>query len=311
MLFLSHIKVVTTCGFTHLLSIWRMAMTPDTVPRLHAPYDRYAVAFMDMGIAFLSEVEWTVARNHRLHDHGEVQLLWILEGSMGLVIDGKRWDSPAGTCCVIPSGIKHRVFQRPQAPGVVFLDLRLAAAPAAPMLRWLERLGGQLAFRGRVEKFRAGAAELRGALALPSLRRTTRVQAILWDLLDELAAQQAVPRPKEPNEAGDLRLRIADSIMRDSLAEAIDVERLAAAAGLSPSQLTRLGNAAFGMGPAQRLRHQRIDKARTLLATTTLTVKEVAHVCGFACPNHFCRVFLKLTGSPPTEFRTAQVLLLS
>jgi AraC-like DNA-binding protein len=257
-----------------------------------------------MGLPFLSEVEWVVdVRRHRFHDHRELQILWVLEGHMGLVLDNRRYEEPAGSCYVIPPGKRHRVFQRDAAPRVVFLDMRLTAEPPSPMMRFLEAAGQHVVYRARPEPLRAGAAELRGALALAGLRRAARVQAVLWSMLEEMTAHTPDTTAAEPDDTGDLRLRIADSVMRDSLAQPPDVAGLAAAAGLSRSQLTRLYKQHRGVGPAERLRQLRIEKARELLASTTLSVKEVAHVCGFVCPNHFCRVFLKVTGSTPTAFR--------
>jgi AraC-like DNA-binding protein/mannose-6-phosphate isomerase-like protein (cupin superfamily) len=272
--------------------------------RVHAPYDRYTVAFVEMGIPFLSEVEWPrpISR-FRWHDHREVQVLWVLEGTMKLELGGRRYEAPAGSSYLVPAQTEHRVGQRPEAPRVVFVDLRLSTEPASEMVRFLGGLGSRVLFRGRTEPLRAAAAELHGALGLAEPRRTARVQAVLWDMIEEMTAQGPPEAGNAVADAPDLRLRIADTLMRDRLAEPLDVERLASAAGLSRSQLTRLYRQHWGVGPAERLRHVRIDKARELLANTTLSVKEVAHVCGFACPNHFCRVFLQLSRTTPSTFR--------
>lgn len=276
--------------------------------RLHAPYDHYTVTFEEVGVPFLSEVEWQVVLGrHRFHDHREWQLLWILEGAMGLVIGEDRYDSPAGTVYLLRAGVVHRVFQRPAAPYVLFLDMRVSPTLGSGMIRFLERLAGQVVFRAGIEKLRANAAELRGALTLPEPRRTARVQALLWDMLEEMTARSTLAETEnEPGVAGDLRLRIAERVMRDGLAEPLDVDRLAAAAGLSRSQLTRLYQAHYRQGPAQRLRTLRIEKARELLRATTLSIKEVADVCGFVCPNHFCRVFLQIVRSTPSAYRVSR-----
>jgi AraC family transcriptional regulator len=195
---------------------------------------------------------------------------------------------------------------------VLFVDLRLTKDASSSMVRFLEGLGHDVVFSGRAEALRAAAAGLRGALALAGPRRTARVQSVLWDMLAEMTAKrEAPPAPAQPRrkrlkddpKPEDLRLQIADSLMRDAVAQPPTVDALAAAAGLSRSQLTRLYKKHHGLGPAERLRQLRIDKARELLTATTLSVKEVAHVCGFVCPNHFCRVFLQLAGVTPSGWR--------
>lgn len=271
--------------------------------RVHAPYDRYTAAFVELGIPFLSEVEWATAVNrHRWHHHQEIQILWILEGTLGLEMADQKIESAAGTCYRLPAGLVHRVVQRPDHPRVVFLDMRLWQDEHSPLARFLDALGSQIVFRAAVEPLRAGAAELRGALALAGIRRTARVQAVVWQMLEAMIAGSVEAGPAGGADT-DPRLRIVESVMREHVGQPPEVEQLAAAAGLSRSQLTRLFKACRGVGPAERFRQIRVDKGRELLATSTLSIKEVAHVCGFVCPNHFCRVFLRLAGLTPGDYR--------
>ncbi|MGE3803487.1 MAG: helix-turn-helix transcriptional regulator, partial [Gemmataceae bacterium] len=94
-----------------------------------------------------------------------------------------------------------------------------------------------------------------------------------------------------------------DRYLQDHAGRPFGVEDIAAAVDLSRSQLTRLYRQHFGMGPAERLRTYRVQKASALLRGTTLPVKVVAHMCGFTCPNHFCRVFLQVMKTKPTDYR--------
>jgi AraC-like DNA-binding protein len=48
----------------------------------------------------------------------------------------------------------------------------------------------------------------------------------------------------------------------------------------------------------------RIEKARTLLLNPNLRISEIAYEVGFQSLTHFNRVFKKLLGQSPTEFRT-------
>ncbi|GIW80097.1 MAG: hypothetical protein KatS3mg105_1904 [Gemmatales bacterium] len=274
--------------------------------RVHAPFDRYTVAFEEVGIAFLSEVEWAKPRLFRLHEHREIQLLWILQGWMGLFIQGRHYEAPAGSCYVIPAGVPHSVAQKKDAPRVVFLDLRLATEPPETMVRFLQSFGGQIVYRCPVRRVRTAARELRKAVALNGHSKIARVQAILWEMLYELTRNDDRRAADDLTQATDYRIHLVEAAMKGRIDQPLDVKALAKEANISRSQLTRLYHRYFGVGPAERLRQYRIIKARDLLIGTTLSVKEIARVCGFACPNHFCRVFLKATGATPTEFRTSK-----
>src|SRR6185295_14581211 len=148
----------------------------------------------------------------------------------------------------------------------------------------------------------AGALALREALSLSTSSRIAHLQAVLWEMIAGLDAGQPTQREQAAElDSGMWKLRAAENLMKDRLAQPLSIEEIAAAADISRSQLTRLYIRHFGVGPAERLRQLRIDKARELMTSSTLNVKEVAHVCGFVCANHFCRVFLKTVGSTPTE----------
>ncbi|MCI0744843.1 MAG: AraC family transcriptional regulator, partial [Verrucomicrobia subdivision 3 bacterium] len=47
----------------------------------------------------------------------------------------------------------------------------------------------------------------------------------------------------------------------------------------------------------------RIEKARNLLLNPNLRISEIAYEVGFQSLTHFNRVFKKLLGQSPTEFR--------
>jgi two-component system response regulator YesN len=49
----------------------------------------------------------------------------------------------------------------------------------------------------------------------------------------------------------------------------------------------------------------RIERAGDLLADPGLSVKEVARRSGFESPYYFSRLFRKVTGRTPSEFRSA------
>jgi AraC-like DNA-binding protein/mannose-6-phosphate isomerase-like protein (cupin superfamily) len=274
--------------------------------RTHAPFDRYTVAFPEIGIPFLAEVEWNEWRNHRFHSHHEFQTLWILDGYMGLEIDGRRFDPPSGACYMIPATRIHNVYQRHEHPHCHFLDLRLSFEVDSPYSRFFGELHGQIVFHADAANLRSAAADLRAAIALNGPRRLARIQSVVWEMFFAMLSEAAAAPPEVASDPDSVRLRIADGLMRDHIAEPLDVAAIAAAARLSRSQLTRLYRKHMNAGPAERLRQLRVEKARELLRSSALTVKEIAHVCGFACPNHFCRVFLQIAGTTPTDYRDSK-----
>jgi transcriptional regulator GlxA family with amidase domain len=78
-------------------------------------------------------------------------------------------------------------------------------------------------------------------------------------------------------------------------------ETLAAKAGVSVRQLERLFRAHLGGTIAELYLRVRLEHARRLLRTTSLSVTDVAIACGFPSSSHFARVFRKAFGAPPGQ----------
>jgi len=83
----------------------------------------------------------------------------------------------------------------------------------------------------------------------------------------------------------------------------LDLEQLAAVAGISKYHFQRLFTATYGMSPAEHLSRRRVERAQDLLRATNLTVTEVCMTVGFTSLGSFSTRFRELVGVSPTEFR--------
>ncbi len=81
-----------------------------------------------------------------------------------------------------------------------------------------------------------------------------------------------------------------------------DVAEIAAALGLDRSYFSVLFKAETGLPPARYLLELRVRKSLILLKTTDCNMTEVALACGLP-PENYCRVFKKVMGSTPSEYR--------
>jgi transcriptional regulator GlxA family with amidase domain len=103
---------------------------------------------------------------------------------------------------------------------------------------------------------------------------------------------------------GALRLAHALQFMRSRHADpALSLRSTAAHVGISPFHLSRLFKSRTGCGFARHVRSIRIDSARHLLTTTTLSVKEVAAAVGYSHSNDLDRNFKAVCGVTPTMYR--------
>lgn len=72
---------------------------------------------------------------------------------------------------------------------------------------------------------------------------------------------------------------------------------------ISVYSLSKMFNNQVGMGFAKYVNSKRIERAKELLLTTELTVKDIAGMVGVPDDNYFSRIFRKYTGISPLEFR--------
>ena len=91
--------------------------------------------------------------------------------------------------------------------------------------------------------------------------------------------------------------------MTEHLEQPLPVQELGRRVNLSPSRFAHLFRHEIGCGPARYLRELRLDRARTLVEQSTLSIKEIMARVGFNDPSHFTRDFTRRHGAPPRTVR--------
>lgn len=94
------------------------------------------------------------------------------------------------------------------------------------------------------------------------------------------------------------RLRIRESLEVD-----LTIQQVAEELGVSYSNFRKLFKEFTGISPALYLQDLRLQRAKELLATTTLSIKEIAYRLRFESPDYFSSKFKIKTGKKPSEFR--------
>ncbi|MUI13954.1 helix-turn-helix domain-containing protein [Massilia dura] len=134
-----------------------------------------------------------------------------------------------------------------------------------------------------------------------------RANEIAHGALSQLLHDQAAVRP-DPRLRGGLapylRRRLADWI-EAHLHEPITLGRLAELACLSEFHVARMFRTSFGLPPSAWIAARRIDRAKLLLKTGALPLRQVADACGYADMAHFSHRFRAATGVPPGRWRQA------
>ena len=103
------------------------------------------------------------------------------------------------------------------------------------------------------------------------------------------------------------KIQLAISFVHANLHRTVTVAEIAQSVELSPSRLSCLFKTQVGASTFQYLKRARLKRARELLETSFLSVKEIAAKVGYNDPTHLMREFKKSYGATPSQYRAEYV----
>ncbi|OMF29416.1 AraC family transcriptional regulator [Paenibacillus sp. FSL H8-0548] len=132
------------------------------------------------------------------------------------------------------------------------------------------------------------------------LREKSVLLEIVSHFLESVPIQVLQHRTEEMS-----RLSIIQQFVDSRLHTSINVEQIAEAVHLHPNYFSTYFKKHFGIPPLKYVSRKRTERAKQLLTTTSLSIKEIADQAGFKETNHFTKFFRKEAGLAPTEYRAA------
>ena len=115
-------------------------------------------------------------------------------------------------------------------------------------------------------------------------------------------ADGAVEEELADRRMGQIRENI-ERYIREHYSTEISMQSVARAMNYSDAYFCKLFKQCFKVNFSAWLNEYRIDRAREMLQNTRLSVREVSTACGYSDANYFARVFKRVTGKTPSEYR--------
>jgi len=110
------------------------------------------------------------------------------------------------------------------------------------------------------------------------------------------------PEPQEIYEIEDAFISKVRQIIEENMADYdFAMPQLCQILSMSRSQLLRKMKALVDTSPSDFIRLHRLQKAKTMLETSDLTVSEIAYQVGYKDVSHFSRSFREMFGVPPSK----------
>ncbi len=225
-----------------------------------------------------------------------------------------------GDSCIIYQAKNGReaveIFKKEQVQ-IAILDVELPminGLEAAKMMRQMNEYS-IIIFLTALEEF----AFVRGALcvkALEYLLKPCNEKELIGTMED---AMRLVEKNKkierllasidtnEEEESGDIRLSFlrqsVENYIKEHYTHDISVHDLAMEMNYSETYFCKLFKQCFKINFTAYLAEYRMNEAKKMLANPRINVKDVGRACGYADSNYFTRVFKRITGYTPTEYR--------
>jgi AraC-like DNA-binding protein len=210
---------------------------------------------------------------------------------------------PPGTAFLALMPSRHRYYLPEDSPGWTFGWVSIYH----PYL--IARIEKQVAATGPLVEVppdsplaRIAVRLMRGAIK-KDFRDRFEVEAALFEFLVacEQCAQQQLDRSGES-------VRLLEEVQArvlSGLPNAINVNELAVAYGMSRTHFSHYFRSQTGLTPARFAAEVRIHQATRMLLETRAPLKQIADQCGFADANYFCKVFRRFQHMSPAAYRRA------
>jgi AraC-like DNA-binding protein len=255
----------------------------------------------------------------KLHQHPEMQLSLVLAGEGRLIGGGYIGRFAPGDVFLLGHDVPHvfRSDEQYYAPGqaarshAVFLFMDLKALNGGfyditelqEVKRFCEQLTGCYQVQGpaQVEITR----QVQALQHQTGLGRLLGVLHIIEQLMlpDALRCLSVADQMRNLSEREVKRMQQVLNFLMTHSHRAIALEEVAAVANMSREAFCRFFKERTRKTYVRYLNELRMTNACQLLLHTNQTVASVAYACGFANLSHFNRVFVKLIGKTPRDYR--------
>ena len=143
-------------------------------------------------------------------------------------------------------------------------------------------------------------ALLKGYESVPDERQWLRSTSCAEHILACIAAS---PKLKPPMKVHSSTVESLIKNMRESVGTTVSLDEMAAQVDMSPSHLCKVFRAFTGHTPLQYFNRLKIQRACSLLATSRLTIAQIAIRLGFDDPYYFSRLFRNTMKVAPKHYR--------
>jgi len=229
-------------------------------------------------------------------------IIYCVEGRGWIEIDKKRMEINPSQFIAIPAGTAHKYAANEKDPWTIYwihFKGEIAAFIVDLLLQKSRNYKPELIYNeNRMKLFEDIYSNLEKGYGQDNLRY---VNMIFYHFLSSLLYEDKFSLVDNKKEDDIIARTIA--FMQKKIHEIVSLQEFADFARLSVSHFSAIFRERTGYSPIEYFNHLKVQKACQYLLLTHLTVKEIANQLGIDDQYYFSRMFSKLMGHSPIEYR--------
>lgn len=247
------------------------------------------------------------------HRHEKLEIIYIQEGTMRLLVPGEEYRLEKGEVALINSDILHYAIGDPfcELYSVVFSHGLISGGNATAF--YSKYICPLLAFPGfavwrtdrqdLAEVFQAAFSALETDAFAYEFTVRERFSEILLSCFQSFAPQLPTQRPEKNTDT--VRIEKMLEYIHTHYFEPLRLSDIAQAADLSERECLRCFNRTIGDTPVQYLlKHRLLRSAAMLHSMPSASIAEISAKCGFDHPSYYTKQFRRFYQCAPRDYRS-------
>jgi AraC family transcriptional regulator len=238
------------------------------------------------------------------HTHPAYSFVLTFDEGCRLLIDQQPVSIPARRICALSPNVPHQELPDPRFSRYIALFIDASRFEAELNSYPLPRPN----FRARIVTIPDALLRYAREFLMEYNLQRPGYQIILPAtaslIIHHLIRALYLLEPATPSVTGCPQMNRAIEQIYQRFGEKLTTNLLARAAGLSSAHFSREFKKMTNRTPMEYLRDVRLNRARTLMLDSSLTLTEIAHRCGFNSSSYFSSCFCKYYNLTPSTFRS-------